>query len=73
MKASCIGAAGMTSGFGPSYQECLLALPKVNFFPPNIVSCIKIQNWHLHHELRISSDQGLKRFPCYFNQSREGK
>ncbi len=23
MKASCIGAAGMTSGFGPSYQECL--------------------------------------------------
>lgn len=23
MKASCIGAASMTSGFGPSYQECL--------------------------------------------------
>ena len=41
MKASCIGAAGMTSGFGPSDQECLLALPKVNFSPPNhIVSCI---------------------------------
>ena len=41
MKASCIGAAGMTSGFGPSDQECLLALPKVNFSPPNhIVLCI---------------------------------
>lgn len=30
MSASCIGAAGMTSGFGPSYQEFSLALPKVN-------------------------------------------
>ena len=41
MKASCIGAAGMTSGFGPSYQECLWGLPKANFSPPNILSCIK--------------------------------
>ena len=31
MRASCIGAAGMTSGFGPSYQECPLLYRKLNF------------------------------------------
>ena len=31
MKASCIGAASMTSGFGPSYQECLWLCRKSNF------------------------------------------
>ena len=34
MKASCIGAASMTSGFGPSYQECLWLCRKANLFSP---------------------------------------
>ena len=46
MKASCIGAASMTSGFGPSYQECLWLCRKAKLFspsPPNIVLCIQIR------------------------------
>lgn len=66
MKASCIGAAGMTSGFGPSYQECLLALPKVNFSPPSIVSCIKIQKLAFASRAENIKRSRLKAFSLLF-------
>lgn len=53
MKASCIGAAGMTPGVGPSYQVCLTVCRKLNFLRPIIIIVLCICIW-LHRELKNS-------------------
>lgn len=48
MKASCIGAASMTSGFGPSYQECLWLCRKAKFLnspPSRRILCYALNNY----------------------------
>lgn len=75
MKASCIGAASMTSGFGPSYQECLWLCRKaksLNSPPSRRILCYALEkNTSVHCILHKygSSWKKKKKKNNSFNQS----
>ena len=57
MKASCIGAAGMTSGFGPSDQECLWLCRKLIFLRRIIILCHALTHSKVIHAFAAPAER----------------
>ena len=60
MKASCIGAAGMTSGFGPSDQECLWLCRKLIFLRRIIILCHALTHSKVIHAFASPAEREKK-------------